>query len=992
MLVRVPAAPAAALAGSLPCRRATQAPALVRSWHKGHVSRDGGCCWPPRAAAGLRPSLTPMGARGFGIKARNWGNTYVPRKEWRKTLFKAATRKNPDPTLLLPPFISAWELRGIFRMNYAAAFRTLKVTKMQSKYYWKDLEGRHFESASKRKVMVPFEMALIPCQDLGLMPTLLDPEPDWDPAHVGAAAAVPVVAVLGHINHGKTTLLDALCGTAVAQSEPGGITQDVRAITGQLRRNAADFDPMLPLDQQPLMSIGVRETNVQDQDASAFRFDTQRVTLLDTPGHEAFELHRGRTMAAADVAVVVVSVERGAEVQTEEVLQHAAKWSVPVVFALNKIDLPEAHVELTRAELRRQCQRLFEQGVVDIDWTREAEAAVPISALRGMNLEALVARVQKTLAALPSVPLQQVESQTRTPGLAKKYKHIARRTDILTGVDLQPSAVALVLEYDRGAEEGDHVLTLIVRSGKLVQGQHFVVGTVFGLIRELAIADGTPRSWTPCEVATAGVAVQLKGLKMHFGGDCSTDDLLFTFPRERAWRLREYRSRLEALMAVQTEGPSIEVPWEHDPHGRGGRTQVAFKRSVQSQPEFQPDANPYARRMQQRAIQQLVAAAGDGAGRRTPPDDDIFTTASRGEYSAPLRDAAADWRGGPGEEAEGGEDKEIPVAGARGRRSARRGGSIIGDDGEPIRRGAPSKFESRFAVIGPSDGGQSGEETAHAAAEDRATAGRRSRRGGHSANDADVGAGLRAASGAWTARARGPGTPTEDFLYYTGRETWTEEADIDSARVRARWQDRDMARWTEEERQVEFREKEKALKKRVRHEVFGEPLSSEDEDDDEKVSGVGGAEDRHRNEEDEEEVIPPMPRRNIPVLPLILKTRNVSQFDVLMDEVERLQQECGVRVVVVHGGLGPVIPKDVVHAEVEKHYGNCPIYAFQVGVHPVAEGQAKKIGIDVYKFAVFTDLVGHVASRCNGIWDRVAAEAYAESVKPARRHSAAPHG
>merc|ERR1712176_943856 len=85
---------------------------------------------------------------------------------------------------------------------------------------------------------------------------------------------------------------------------------------------------------------------------------------------------------------------------------------------------------------------------------------------------------------------------------------------------------------------------------------------------------------------------------------------------------------------------------------------------------------------------------------------------------------------------------------------------------------------------------------------------------------------------------------------------------------------------------------------------------------------------------------------------------------MLMDEVERVQDEHGIRIVIVHGGLGPVIPKDVTHAEVEKRYSFCPIYAFQVGVHPVALGHAEKENIDIRRFDVFTDLVNDIVQRC----------------------------
>eukprot|EP00435_Cladocopium_sp_Y103_P007888 s469_g2.t1 len=137
----------------------------------------------------------------------------------------------------------------------------------------------------------------------------------------------------------------------------------------------------------------------------------ERMTFLDTPGHEAFELSRGRTMAAADVAVVVVSVERGAELQTEE---------VPVVFALNKIDLPDCHLDLTRAELRRQCQLLYEHGLVDVDWTQQAEEAVPISALLKRNLEELVDRIRE-VASKTQLPLKRPEPLTMTPGKAQGF-------------------------------------------------------------------------------------------------------------------------------------------------------------------------------------------------------------------------------------------------------------------------------------------------------------------------------------------------------------------------------------------------------------------------------------------------------------------------------------------------------------------------------------------------------------------------------------------
>ena len=448
---------------------------MLRVWARAHWGRGIG-----RAGAPLAPcSGAPLGAaaqsvRSFAFKARHRGGIYVPRKVSQETLRKA-TRNHPDPTLLLPPYVTARELRTLFKLDYPSVFRLLGVRHEQSRYSWKDFEGREFATTSKRKVLVPFDLAAIPAHGLGLRPRMVDVEPDWDPASRGNAPLVPVVAVLGHINHGKTTLLDALCGTANAEAEPGGITQGVRAMTGNVGHASVALDP----------------ATAGAPDPGAERVDLSRVTFLDTPGHAAFEVQRGRTMAAADAAVVVVSCERGAEVQTEEVLMHASKWKVPVVFALNKIDLPGSHLELSRAELRRQCQLLHEGGHVDVDWTREAEGAVPISALKRTNLGGLLQRLRATLAELPALPLRPTLPLTATPGEAKACGHILRRTDYLVGVEASPSAVALVVELERGAESGEQILTLILRSGRLIVGQFFVVGTAFGRITHLARCSNT---------------------------------------------------------------------------------------------------------------------------------------------------------------------------------------------------------------------------------------------------------------------------------------------------------------------------------------------------------------------------------------------------------------------------------------------------------------------------------------------------------------------
>eukprot|EP00931_Biecheleriopsis_adriatica_P100587 TRINITY_DN75871_c0_g1_i1.p1 TRINITY_DN75871_c0_g1~~TRINITY_DN75871_c0_g1_i1.p1 ORF type:complete len:736 (-),score=187.70 TRINITY_DN75871_c0_g1_i1:53-2008(-) len=643
-------------------------------------------------------------------------------------------------------------------------------------------------------------------------------------------------------------------------------------------------------------------------------------------------------MAAADVAIVLVSVERGAELQTEEVLMHAARWKVPVVFALNKIDLPDAHIELTRAELRRQCQLLFESGLVDVDWTKEAEEAVPISGLWKQNLEDLISKVRSVVEAMPQLPLRSIEPPTSTPGEARRCKDVHKRTDFLVGIEAAPSAVALVIEVEKaGEEQAETVLTLLVRSGRLVEGQYFVAGTVFGRITNLSVATGSEhRTWTKCDTATVGTAVQLTGLRTRkLGGDCAPDDLLFALPRERAWRLCEHRQRIEHLMACQVYGPEITVPWETDSRA-DARTQASFDRDGSLQPERHA-GSAYERRWAQQAVEEVSDLGGQP-----------FSGASRRDFSATLGPPLPMSRTGSPESDDllGAEEVASPQAKASGGRRSRRASQ---------QAAASHDTDSRFRVLSPE-----AEEAEPDATSTQRTAGRRSAR-------------TRQATGAWSEDPRTV-QPDKEFVYYTDRQNWEEEADIDTKRLRARWQWRDEARWEEEKRKEQLRVQEKELLETVRKEVFGEAAETKDTSDEvDKVPAKDA-------ESDEDSDAEPLPQR-VPVVPLILKAKSHSQFDVLMDELERVQEDYGMRVVIVHGGLGPVIPKDVVHAEVEKRYGYCPIYAFQVGVNPAAVGQAEAEQIDIRRFHVFTDLVADLVDRCERIQQKDSLKDYTESLR-----------
>src|SRR5262245_11082672 len=155
----------------------------------------------------------------------------------------------------------------------------------------------------------------------------------------------PIVTVMGHVDHGKTSLLDAIRSTTVAAGERGGITQH----------------------------IGASEVTTKDG---------KRVVFLDTPGHEAFTSMRARGARVTDIAVIVVAADDGVMPQTLEAISHAKAAKVPLVIALNKIDRAEANPDRVKTELA-------EAGVVVEDYGGDTPL-VPVSAKTGQGIPELL--------------------------------------------------------------------------------------------------------------------------------------------------------------------------------------------------------------------------------------------------------------------------------------------------------------------------------------------------------------------------------------------------------------------------------------------------------------------------------------------------------------------------------------------------------------------------------------------------------------------------
>ncbi len=240
----------------------------------------------------------------------------------------------------------------------------------------------------------------------------------------------PVITIMGHVDHGKTSLLDKIRKTKVAAGEHGGITQHVGAYM--------------------------------------IEKDGQKITFIDTPGHEAFTEMRSRGAHATDIVVIVVAADDGVKPQTKEAIEHAKAADVPFIIAINKIDKPDANPDLAKSGLA-------ELGVTPVDWGGEHEF-VNVSAHTGEGIDEL----------LETLLLQAEILELKANPNAK-----AKATVVETS-----------LQKGRGP-----VATVIMKNGTLKIGDIIVCGIAYGRVKALLNEDNKPlKSLQPGE---PGVVVGL---------------------------------------------------------------------------------------------------------------------------------------------------------------------------------------------------------------------------------------------------------------------------------------------------------------------------------------------------------------------------------------------------------------------------------------------------------------------------------------------------
>ncbi|KAF4670360.1 hypothetical protein FOZ61_000550 [Perkinsus olseni] len=510
--------------------------------------------------------------------------------------------------------------------------------------------------------------------------------------------------------------------------------------------------------------------------------------------------------------------------------------------------------------------------------------------------------------------------------VAQFYRSTKKRNDYLTDVDLPVTGALVIIDITNNMSQG-RIMLCLVKHGVVMKGSFFVAGSAFGQVERMWDADkGTKAEITK---ATPGMAVQIVGLKKQRrgkDGTCSATDIVMVMAKERAWRLSAYRQNIENLSEIQTAGPPIEVPWSSDGISK---TQADMPRPVDEPVGERAVSRDWLNK--DRTVSEYGEVGyndnkvfKEGAAAAAAPREEYEALARLGEHNPLVGFEAEDYEGSVPNYKQM-RDFELAEQDTKERLKA-----------EKIRLAKLASGTPHSIVVEPEQKPE--EEPAK-----RQRGGRKSSRKAQARQEAMDSTAEEKPSAA--------AAHSKDSIYYVERRNWQEDAVTDTRRIIERWGERDVNNWKEkEEQKAHYKEEQQAMES-IRAEIFGRRKNRE-----------------HREKLDLTEY-EDLPEAKL-VLPVILKTQSVNVFDGIMDEIEMIEKEFNMRIPIVHGGVGPVLKKDVEHAVVERDYGYCPIYTVQVGVHPTARQHAEDCNVPVKNFDVFTDLLEDIRSRCKLVIER----------------------
>ena len=305
-----------------------------------------------------------------------------------------------------------------------------------------------------------------------------------------------VVTIMGHVDHGKTSLLDCIRKTAITKTEAGGITQQIGAYQVSVNR--------------------------------------EKITFLDTPGHEAFTAMRARGAQVTDIAILVVAADDGVMPQTIEAIDHAKAAEVPIIVAINKIDKPDANPDIIK-------QELTQYGLVSEEWGGDT-IMVPVSAKQGTGINELLEMI---------LLVAEISELKANPNRSAKGKVIEAKLD----------------------KSGGAKATLLVQNGTFRLGDFIIAGTTQGKIRAMFDYYGKT-----IKLALPSTPVEILGLN---DVPESGDDFIVANNEKLAKQVAEQRQQEKHQKEISRSTLTLEDLFSHINEGEVKELNIVLKADTQ---------------------------------------------------------------------------------------------------------------------------------------------------------------------------------------------------------------------------------------------------------------------------------------------------------------------------------------------------------------------------------------------------------------------------